>query len=87
MSAFYRNTSTRSAVSTAPVMLPLLVLVTLLSAVPADSLKSPLNRRYPADVGRKVQPGVGDAGDPLFLTPLIEAGEYEQAREQSRVRI
>ena len=67
-------------------MLPLLLLATLLSALPAEALKSPLNRRYPADVGRRLQPGAGDVGEPLFLTPLIEAGELQQAREQSMVR-
>ena len=43
-------------------MLSLLVLAPLLSALTAEALKSPLNRRYPADVGREVQPGAGDPG-------------------------
>ena len=28
---------------------------------------------------------IADPGEPLFLTPLIEAGELQQARELSRV--
>ena len=68
-------------------MLAPLLLAVLLSAPPSEALlRSPLNRRYPADVGRQLQPGAGDPGEPLFLTPLIEAGELQQAREQSRVR-
>ncbi|XP_037072651.1 venom serine carboxypeptidase-like isoform X2 [Pollicipes pollicipes] len=62
----------------------MLVLLLLLSALPAWGLRSPLGRRYPTDGGRRAPPAAAGDG-PLFLTPLIESGELEKARNLSKV--
>lgn len=46
----------------------------------------PMRRLYNGpDSARRVAPQSRDVGEPLFLTPLIEAGDLEKARNLSRV--
>ncbi|XP_077514994.1 putative serine carboxypeptidase CPVL [Amblyomma americanum] len=47
---------------------------------------SPMRRVYNGpDSNRRAPSQLGDVGEPLFLTPLIEAGDLDRARNLSRV--
>jgi len=60
----------------------LFVLLLALLAASAEGLRSPLGRPFPTKT-RRVVPGI--AGDALFLTPYIKAGQLEKARSLSKV--
>ncbi|KAM5271790.1 putative serine carboxypeptidase CPVL [Ctenodactylus gundi] len=62
-------------------MWKVLVLALLLASSPAGGLFHSIYRR-----GQISMPPSGDAGQPLFLTPYIEAGKIEEGKKMSWVR-
>ncbi|XP_054933162.2 probable serine carboxypeptidase CPVL [Dermacentor andersoni] len=67
-------------------MKPALLILCVLTAGAQAWFGTSMRRLYNGpDSLRRAPSQLGDVGDPLFLTPLIEAGQLEKARNLSRV--